>query len=84
MLRFSLLACALMCALMAPTAQAADLAKYELIGGGWRNSFEFLNRVRQVSSADVQRVSEKYMKNIRFAVVGNQLAIRKSVFVPGS
>jgi zinc protease len=65
-------------------AQAADLAKYELIGGGWRNSFEFLNRVRQVSSADVQRVSEKYMKNIRFAVVGNQLAIRKSVFVPGS
>jgi len=63
-------------------AQAADLARYELIGGGWRNSFEFLSRVRQVSPADVQRVSEKYLKNIRFAVVGNQLAISRSVFVP--
>jgi len=30
----------------------------------------------------VQRVSEKYLKNIRFAVVGNQLAISRSVFVP--
>lgn len=64
------------------SAQASDLARYELIGGGWRNSFEFLNRVREVKPADVQRVSEKYLKNIRFAVVGNQSAIKRSVFVP--
>lgn len=63
-------------------SQANELARYELIGGGWRNSFEFLNRVREVRSADVRRVSEKYMKNIRFAVVGNQLAINRSIFVP--
>ncbi|HEX3102337.1 MAG TPA: pitrilysin family protein, partial [Pyrinomonadaceae bacterium] len=29
-------------------AQARSLAEYELIGGGWRNSFEFLNHIREV------------------------------------
>lgn len=61
--------------------QAAELAKYELIGGGWRNSFEFLNRIRKVTPADVQTVSRKYMKNIRFVVVGNPLAINKEIFL---
>jgi hypothetical protein len=27
-------------------------------------------------------VANKYMKNIRFAVVGNEAAINKTVFVP--
>jgi predicted Zn-dependent peptidase len=62
-------------------AQAAELAKYELIGGGWRNSFEFLNRIREVKPDDVQAVSKKYMKNIRFAVVGDPLAINKEIFL---
>ena len=62
-------------------AQAGELAKYELIGGGWRNSFEFLNRIREVTSKDVQAVSSKYMKNIRFIVVGNQSAIDKNIFL---
>jgi len=64
-------------------AQAGELARYELIGGGWRNSFEFLNRVRRVSSEDVQRVSNQYMKNIRFAVVGNPQSINRTVFLQG-
>lgn len=64
-------------------AQAAELARYELIGGGWRNAFEFLNRVRRVSSEDVQRVSNEYMKNIRFAVVGNPQSINRSIFLQG-
>lgn len=63
-------------------AQAAELAKYELIGGGWRNAFEFLDRVREVKPADVQRVANKYMKNIRFVVVGNPASIERSVFLP--
>ena len=62
-------------------AQAAELAKYELIGGGWRNAFEFLDRIREVKPADVQAVSKKYMKNIRFVVVGNPLAINKEIFL---
>jgi predicted Zn-dependent peptidase len=62
-------------------AQSADLARYELIGGGWRNSLQFLEKLRAVTPADVQRVSEKYMRNIRFVVLGNPSQIDKTVFV---
>ena len=65
----------------ANAAQALELAKYELIGGGWRNAFEFLNRLRRVTSADVQNVSQKYMKNIRFVVIGNPVKIEKNIFL---
>jgi predicted Zn-dependent peptidase len=62
-------------------AQAAELAKYELIGGGWRNAFQFLDRVRDVKPEDVQAAANKYMKNIRFVVVGDPAAINKDVFL---
>ena len=52
-------------------AQVGELARYELVGGGWRNSFEFLKGVREVTPAQVMAVSNKYMKNIRFAVVAH-------------
>lgn len=52
-------------------AQAGDLATYELIGGGWRNSVTFLDKVRAVKAADVRRVARKYMRNLRFVVLGN-------------
>ena len=61
-------------------AQAANLAEYELIGGGWRNSFDTLAKLRAVTPADVQRVSQKYMRNIRFVVLGNPAQINKTVF----
>ncbi|HKX84459.1 MAG TPA: pitrilysin family protein, partial [Pyrinomonadaceae bacterium] len=63
-------------------AQVGELARYELIGGGWRNSFEFLNHVREVKPEDINAVANKYMKNIRFAVVGNQAAVNRSIFIP--
>lgn len=63
-------------------AQAGELARYELIGGGWRNSFEFLNKIRDVKPADIQAVAKKYMTNLRFVVVGNSAAIDKAVFLP--
>jgi zinc protease len=62
-------------------AQAAELAKYELIGGGWKNSFEFLNRLVDVTPQRVQAVSQKYLKNLRFVVVGNPVAINKAIFL---
>lgn len=61
-------------------AQASELAQYELIGGGWRNSLVFLEKLRAVTPADVQRVSQKYMRNIRFVVLGNPQQIDKAVF----
>jgi zinc protease len=62
------------------SAQAADLAEWELIGGGWRNSFETIAKLRAVTPADVQRVSQKYMRNIRFVVLGNPAQIDKNIF----
>src|SRR5205807_8412667 len=61
-------------------AQAANLAEYELIGGGWRNSFETIAKLRAVTPADVRRVAQKYMRNIRFVVLGNPAQIDKNVF----
>jgi zinc protease len=63
-------------------SQVAELARYELIGGGWRNSLVFLDKIREVKAKDVQTVANKYMKNIRFVVIGNPSAINKNIFVP--
>jgi zinc protease len=61
-------------------AQAANLAEYELIGGGWKNSFDTISRLRAVTPADVQRVSQKYMRNLRFVVIGDPKRVDKAIF----
>ncbi|MFN2529899.1 MAG: M16 family metallopeptidase [Pyrinomonadaceae bacterium] len=61
-------------------AQAGELAQYELIGGGWRNSIEFFEKLNAVAPADVQRVAQKYMRNIRFVVLGNPGSVDNNVF----
>ena len=61
-------------------AQAGELAQYELIGGGWRNSVDFLERLNAVRPADIQRVAQKYMRNIRFVVLGNPRSVDTIVF----
>ena len=63
------------------TAQVAELAKYELIGGGWRSSFQFLNGVRSVKPEDIRTVANKYMKNIRYVYIGDPAAVNRSNFV---
>ncbi|MGI9034971.1 MAG: M16 family metallopeptidase [Pyrinomonadaceae bacterium] len=63
-------------------AQAVELARYELTGSGWRDSFEFLTRVKQVTPADVQHVAQKYMTNLRFVVLGNPASINRQIFLP--
>lgn len=61
-------------------SQAAELAAYELLGGGWRNSAAFIERLNAVTPADVQRVAQKYMRNIRFVVLGNPRNIDTRIF----
>ena len=61
-------------------AQAGELAQYELIGGGWRNSIDFLEKLSAVTPAEIQRVSQKYMRNIRFVVLGNPRSVDMGVF----
>jgi zinc protease len=61
-------------------AQAGELAQYELIGGGWRNSLNYIERLRAVRPTDVERVAQKYMKNLRFVVLGDPARVDKRVF----
>ncbi len=61
-------------------AQAGELAEYELIGGGWRNSVEVIERVKSVTPAEVQAAAQKYMRNFRFVVLGNPQSIDRRVF----
>ncbi|HEX7176410.1 MAG TPA: pitrilysin family protein [Pyrinomonadaceae bacterium] len=65
-------------------AQAGELAQYELLGGGWRNAFSFLDRLRAVTPADVQRVAKNYIRNIRFVVIGDPKSVDKTIFTPQS
>jgi zinc protease len=62
-------------------AQAGELARYETIGGGWRRSFEFLEGIKRVTAEDVRRAANKYMKDIRFVVIGDPKAINNQVFL---
>jgi zinc protease len=61
-------------------AQAGELAQYELLGGGWRNAIGVIEKLSAVTPADVQRVAQKYMRNIRFVVLGNPKSIDMRVF----
>ena len=63
-------------------AQAGELAQYELIGGGWRNSAVFIERLRAVTPADVRRSANTYMRNLQFVVLGNPRQIDKGAFAP--
>jgi zinc protease len=62
-------------------AQAGELARYELIGGGWRNSATLLERLRAVTPQDVRRVANTYMKNLQFIVVGDPKKIDRQIFL---
>jgi zinc protease len=61
-------------------AQASELAQYELIGGGWRNSIDFFGKLNAVTPSDIQYVTQKYMRNIRFVVIGNPKSVDTTVF----
>jgi predicted Zn-dependent peptidase len=63
-------------------AQAGELAQYELIGGGWRNSAAFIEHLRAVTPQEVKRVANAYMRNLQFVVIGNPQSIDKGVFTP--
>ncbi len=64
-------------------AQVSELAQYEMLGGGWRNSLDFLEKMRKVQPADVKAAANKYMKNIRFVVVGDKDSVDRATFLQG-
>ena len=61
-------------------AQADFLARAHLFQGDWRSAERFVDDLRRVTPQDVRRVARQYMKNIRFAYVGDPRAVsRRSV-----
>lgn len=60
--------------------QAATLGAYELGGGGWRRALDFPDRVRAVKAADVQRVARRYLRNMRFVVIGDSTKVDRRLF----
>ena len=60
--------------------QARQLGLAELVGGGWQNLERFVEAVRRVTPADVQRVASQYMQHARFAVIGNSAKINRALF----
>jgi predicted Zn-dependent peptidase len=60
--------------------QAGTLGAFELVGGGWEKAAEFVEGVRRVTPADIQRVAGTYMKDFHFVVIGNPSTIDSELF----
>lgn len=58
--------------LQSNAAQADLLGHWEIVAGGREYADQMLDRLRQVTAADIQRVARQYLHNFRFGVVGPQ------------
>ena len=63
------------------SAQATRLGEYELLGGGWRRALTWIDDVRKVTSDDLQRVANTYLKNFHFAVIGEAKTFDRELFL---
>ncbi|MDY6841797.1 MAG: pitrilysin family protein [Pseudomonadota bacterium] len=53
-------------------SQAYQLGLWELNGGGWEKSFEFVDNLRKIKPEDVKDFLNTYVKDITTAAVGGQ------------
>jgi zinc protease len=59
--------------------QANVLARAELYQGDFRAADRFMEGLRRVTPDDVRRVAQKYLKNFRFAYVGDATKLDRSL-----
>jgi zinc protease len=59
--------------------QANVLARAELYQGDYRAADRFMEDMRRVTPADVERVARKYLTNFRFAFVGDTTKVDRSL-----
>ena len=59
--------------------QANELARAELYEGDYRSADRFMEELRQVTPADVQRAARKYLVNFRFAYVGDTTKVNRGL-----
>ncbi len=62
-------------------SQAARLAEYELLASDWRRALTWLDDVAKVKPEDLNRVSNKYLKNYHFAVAGPAKEFDQALFL---
>jgi zinc protease len=62
------------------SAQTDFLADCELIGNGWKTADSFMQHIRNVTAADIQRVANKYFHNFQMVVIGDPKVIDTKVF----
>jgi predicted Zn-dependent peptidase len=62
-------------------AQAAKLAEYELLGGGWRRLQTWIDEVNRVKPEDINLVCRKYLKNFHFAAIGDPRQFNRDLFL---
>jgi zinc protease len=58
--------------------QADLLARATLYRGDYRAADRFVDELRRVTPADIQRVSQVYMRNIVFAYVGDTTRVSRA------
>ena len=61
-------------------SQGQFLAFHELAGMGWQAAAQFIDRVRSVTAADIQRVAGKYFHAMQTTVIGDPKLIHKEVY----
>ncbi len=62
-------------------SQAELLARYEMLGGGFAQSQQFIDNLKKVTPEDVQKVSEKFFKNLQFVLLGNPSSLQIKNFM---
>jgi zinc protease len=59
--------------------QANLLARAQLYRGDYRRASAFVDELRQVTPEDIRRVARQYMRNVRFAYVGDPAKLSRGV-----
>ena len=61
--------------------QAQQLGLFELAGGGYQNLARFVENVKRVAPADVERVAKRYLTRARFVVIGDPTKVTRTVIL---
>jgi zinc protease len=61
--------------------QATQLARAALYTGDWREADRFIERLRQVTPLDVQRAARTWLRNVRFAYVGDPAKVARAAAI---
>jgi predicted Zn-dependent peptidase len=61
-------------------ALAGKLGWWHLLGGGRENADRLIERISQVTAEDIQRVSQTYLTDFQFGVLGDPAAVSLELF----